>query len=230
VTDDPAATGRRSTIQDSQVATGRGDDGTTGLLYGGRVSKDDPRTEAYGTVDEAVSAIGLARAEALSLVAAGEQPASLALLPDTLLAIQRELFVVAAELAANPAAADRLRDGVTRVTEPMVAGLEARLRSAEAAVGSLDQFVVPGQTRVSALIEVARTIVRRAERRVVSLRTADLAEPGEANGVAGPARGPSWVLPYLTRLADYLWVLAREVEQAEAAKPQHLVASLAGPS
>src|SRR5919112_6039081 len=96
----------------SIVATTRGDDGTTGLLFGGaRISKDDPRTEAYGTVDEAVAALGLARAELGVMTAAGALPEALTALPDLILRIQRELFVVGAELAANPEAWDRLRDG-----------------------------------------------------------------------------------------------------------------------
>src|SRR4051812_49775359 len=92
--------GRREAIASSIVATGKGDDGTTGLLYGGRVSKDDPRTEAYGTVDEAAAAIGVARAEFPHALSAGANlTADFGLL---LLRIQRELVVVAAELATNP--------------------------------------------------------------------------------------------------------------------------------
>ena len=90
---------RRPAIAKSVVATGRGDDGTTGLLFGGRIAKDDPRTEAYGTVDEAVAALGLARVE---LAQAG-----LADLAESVLRWQRELFVVGADLATNPEARDR---------------------------------------------------------------------------------------------------------------------------
>src|SRR4051812_2301034 len=100
---------------DSAVATGRGDDGTTGLLYGGpRITKDDPRAEAYGTVDEAVAALGLARAELTVKAQYGTLPAPLAGLADLVLRIQRELFVVGAELATTPDGWDRLRDGRTR--------------------------------------------------------------------------------------------------------------------
>ncbi len=105
------------------MATGKGDDGTTGLLYGGRIAKDDPRTEAYGTVDEAVAALGVARAE---LTAAG-----LLELAESVLRWQRELFVVGAELATNPTARDRLQDGVTRVSEQMLDSVEEALRGYE---------------------------------------------------------------------------------------------------
>jgi cob(I)alamin adenosyltransferase len=196
--------GRRPAIADSAVATGKGDDGTTGLLFGGeRIAKDDPRTEAYGTIDEAVAALGLARADLGVRAQFGALPPGLAGLPDLILRFQRELFVVGAELAANPAAWDRLEDGRTRVSEAMLAGVEATLREFEAHVEMPAEFVVPGETRVSAALELARTILRRAERRAVTLRREGLL-PGE------------WLVPYLNRLADLVWVLARAAEQAEA--------------
>lgn len=194
---------RRAAIARSVVATGRGDDGTTGLLYGGRVAKDDPRTEAYGTVDEAVAALGVARAESGALSAGGELAEALRELPELLLRVQRDLFVVAAELATNPDAFDRLQDGVTRVDEPMLTRVEADLARAEASITMPREFVVPGESRLSAAVEVARTVVRRAERRAITL--------ARDGGVAGP-----WLVPYLNRLADLLWVLARAVEQAES--------------
>lgn len=205
----------RERIEHSQVATGRGDDGTTGLLFGGRVSKDDPRTEAYGTIDEAVAALGVARAEAADLSAAGKLPATLAPLAETLLRMQRELFVVAAELATHPDAIGRLRDGVTRVDEAMLIRLEEQLRAAEAGMTLANEFVVPGASRLSSLVEVSRTVVRRAERRSVALSHA-----GELHG--------RWLIPYLNRLADYLWVVAREIEIAQAAQPEHLLSRLRG--
>lgn len=182
-----------------------------------------------------MSALGVARAEAIELAAHGALPQSLGTVAETLLAIQRDLFVVGAELATNPAATDRLRDGVTRVNEPMIEKMEQLLKTAEAAVGPLNEFVVPGQTRLSALVEVCRTDVRRAERRAVTLRIADEADALEGTAVTpaggGPATVPdSWVVPYLNRLADYLWVLARQIEAAQAAQPDHLVNRLAGPS
>jgi cob(I)alamin adenosyltransferase len=196
--------GRRPAIADSAVATGKGDDGTTGLLFGGRrVGKDDPRTEAYGTIDEAVAALGLARAD-LGVGAQGRaRTPSLADLGALVLRLQRELFVVGAELASNPEARERLVDGRTRVSEAMLLGIEVTLRELEAQVTMPAEFVVPGETRASAALELARTILRRAERRVVALRRDGLV-PGE------------WLIPYVNRLADLLWILARAAEQAEA--------------
>ncbi len=188
----------------SAVATGRGDRGTTGLLFGGdRIPKDDLRTEAYGTLDEAVAALGLARAELEVKRQLDVLPPALDEIVALILRIQRELFVAGAELAANPAAWDRLRDGATRVSADMVAGIDAVLADFEARIAFPTEFVVPGETRTSAALELARTILRRAERRVVTLQRADLV-PG------------AHLLPYLNRLADLLWVLARAAEQAEA--------------
>jgi cob(I)alamin adenosyltransferase len=197
-----AARPPRVRIAGSAVATGKGDDGTTGLLFGGRIAKDDARAEAYGTVDEAVACLGLARAELGILRAAGRLPQALDALDGTLLALQRDLFVAGAELATNPDAWDRLRDGETRVDEPMLSALEDHLRDAEAAVPMPREFVVPGASRLSAALEVSRTVVRRAERRVIALDH-DRLVPG------------AWLMPYLNRLADLLWVLARLAEQAE---------------
>jgi len=196
VTDAPRGRGtRRAGIAGSALATGHGDDGTTGLLFGGRIPKDDPRTEAYGTIDEAVAALGVARAE-LGRGAADRKLAEL------ILRFQRELFVAGAELAANPDAWERLVDGTSRVDERMLLGVEDVLAEYEAAMVFPTEFVVPGETRVSAALEVARTVLRRAERRATALRRDGLV-PGE------------WLVPYLNRLADLLWVLARAAEQAE---------------
>ena len=188
----------------SAIATGRGDDGTTGLLFGGeRVPKDDLRTEAYGTLDEAVAALGLARAELELKRQLDVLPPALDEVATIILRVQRELFVAGAELAANPAAWDRLRDDTTRVSAGMVAGIDALLEDYEARIAFPTEFIVPGETRTSAALELARTILRRAERRVVALQRAAL--------VPGPH-----LPPYLNRLADLLWVLARAAEQAEA--------------
>ncbi len=197
-------TTRRPGLASSGVATGRGDGGTTGLLFGGpRIAKDDPRTEAYGTLDEAVAALGLARAELKAQAEGGTLPEVLAPLEALILRLQRELFVAGAELATTPSAWDRLEDGTTRVGEAMVTALEATLAEEEARITMPAEFVVPGETRISAGLELARTILRRAERRVVALQREGL--------VAGP-----WLLPYLNRLADLLWVLARVAEQGAA--------------
>jgi cob(I)alamin adenosyltransferase len=193
--------GRRAAIRGSAVATGKGDDGTTGLLFGGprRIAKDDPRTEAYGTIDEAVAGLGLARAE-LDRSAEGTVARELA---DLILRLQRELFVVGAELATDPADRDRLEDGISRVSEAMLDELEATLSGIEARVTMPREFVVPGETRASAALELARAILRRAERRAVAL-----------NRDGSP--GGKWLLPYMNRLADLVWVLARLAEQSES--------------
>lgn len=189
---------------DSVVATGRGDDGTTGLLYGGpRIEKDDPRTEAYGTIDEAVAALGLARAELGMKAQYGVLGPGLDALGDVILRVQRELFVVGAELATTPEAWDRLIDGQTRVSAGMVAALTTTLEDLEHRIEMPREFVVAGETRTSAALELARTILRRAERRAVGLKRAGLL-PGDH------------LLPYLNRLADLVWVLARAAEQAES--------------
>jgi len=188
----------------SSVATKKGDDGTTGLLFGGdRISKDDLRTEAYGTLDETVAALGLARAELEVKRRLDALPPALAEIEPIVLRIQRELFVAGAELATNPTAWERLEDGTTRVSAAMVAGIETLLADYEASIEFPKEFVVAGETRTSAALELARTIVRRAERRAVTLDRAGL--------VPGPH-----LLAYLNRLADLLWVLARAAEQAEA--------------
>lgn len=189
---------------DSAVATTKGDDGTTGLLYGGaRIGKDDPRTEAYGTIDEAIAALGLARANLGAKGRRGTLGPSLGGLAPMILRIQRELFVVGAELATNPDAWDRLEDGRTRVSEAMVHDLERDLMELEGNLEMPREFVVPGETPTSAALELARTILRRAERRAVALQRDGL--------VPGPS-----LIPYLNRLADLIWVLARAAERAES--------------
>lgn len=190
---------RRETIVGSAVATGSGDDGTTGLLYGGRVPKDSLAVEAYGTVDETVAALGLARAELRD--APSE---ALDGLETLVLRLQRELFVAGAELATGADATDRLQDGVTRVDEAMVLAIEADLGAWEARVTMPREFVLPGATRLSAALELARVTARRAERRIVALAR------------VGHPVGP-WVVPWMNRLADLLWVLARAAEAAEGA-------------
>jgi len=189
---------------DSVVATTKGDDGTTGLLYGGaRIGKDDPRTEAYGTIDEAVAALGVARANLAVKGRIGTLPAGLGGLAPLILRFQRELFVVGAELATNPDAWDRLEDGTTRVSAAMVRDVERDLVELEKAIEMPREFVVPGETPTSAALELARTILRRAERRAVALQRDGL--------VPGPN-----LIPYLNRLADLVWVLARAAERAES--------------
>ncbi|MDH4333710.1 MAG: cob(I)yrinic acid a,c-diamide adenosyltransferase [Chloroflexota bacterium] len=175
-----------------RIYTRKGDTGTTGLLFGGaRISKADLRTDAYGTTDEAVSALGLARASL-----AGTEAASLA---ELVLRLQRELFVVGAELATHVERRSRLTDGSTRVTAEMVTALEREIDALEAVHPMPVEFVLPGESLVGAAIDLARTTVRRAERRAVAL-AADGGLPD------------SQVVPYLNRLADLLFVLARAAD------------------
>lgn len=170
-----------------KIYTRRGDDGTTGLFYGGRVWKDDPRPEAYGTVDEAVSVLGLARSSAEGEIA------------ERILGIQRALFVVAAELATGPQNRTKLEPGVSLVSDGMVEELEARIDQLESERGLPSEFVVPGQTDLAAALDMARSVIRRAERRAVSMARVE-----DQQG--------SRVVQYLNRLADYLFVLARAAE------------------
>ena len=166
---------------------GGGDDGTTGLLGGGRAPKDDPRIEAYGTVDEASSALGLARA----LTADGR-------VRDIAERLQRDLYRLGAELATNPSSPGRF--GAT--SEADVAGLDALLAELEAEVTMPQGFILPGATPASGALDLARTVVRRAERRCVTL----LREGGLAN---------QEVRRYLNRLSLLLFVLGR-FEEARA--------------
>jgi cob(I)alamin adenosyltransferase len=166
-----------------RIYTRKGDDGTTGLLYGGRVPKDGALPTAYGAVDEAQAFLGLARAET-SDVELGE----------LLVAIERDLWVLMAELATEPRNRGKLTDGQTRVTATMVDALEGHIDAVSARFEPPTEFVVPGQNRVAALLDVARTVVRRAERHA-------LAATADGKG--------SQAVPYLNRLSDLLWTLAR---------------------
>ena len=165
-----------------RIYTRKGDDGTTGLLYGGRVAKDSPLPSAYGDVDEAQAALGVARAEA------GRDTE----LDELLVRLERELWVLMAELATDPDNHHKLVDGQSRVSQAMVDALETLIDDVTGRFAAPTEFVVPGQTRLSAGLDVARTVVRRAER--TCLRAA-------ADG--------SFVVPYLNRLSDLLWTLAR---------------------
>jgi len=169
-----------------KIYTRKGDDGSTGLLYGGRVGKDAPGPDAYGAVDEAVSALGLARAEE----ARGSE------LDELLIRLQRELFVVGAELATAPDRRDKLTPGVSRTTDEMVVALEPIIDDVTARYDAPTEFVLPGENRVAAALDVARTIVRRAEREAVAAAHAGWLDD-------------SSVVPYLNRLADLVYTLAR---------------------
>ena len=166
--------------------TRKGDDGTTGLLFGGRVRKDAPAPMAYGAVDEAQAAFGLARAEAEP---GGE-------LDTILLAVERDLYVLMAELATAPANRSKLVAGQTLVTHEMVTEVERLTDEVSTRFEMPRDFVLPGASRVSAALEVARTVVRRAER----------------DALAVAAEGSS-VLAYLNRLSSLAWALARWQEE-----------------
>jgi cob(I)alamin adenosyltransferase len=169
-----------------KIYTKTGDRGETGLYGGGRVRKDAPRIEAYGTVDELNAVLGMARAEPL--------PAEI----DGLLArVQNELFDVGAELATlDPAARG------PQIGEPQIAGLEQEIDRFEAHLPPLKQFILPGGTRAAAALHLARTVCRRAERRVLTAAAIDEA-PISAQ-----------IVVYLNRLSDLLFVLARAANQA----------------
>ena len=174
-----------------RIYTKTGDDGTTGTLYGGRISKSDLATEAYGTTDEAVAALGLARA------LSHDRPVR-----EGLLEVQRHLFVVGADLATNPQERTRLEPEVSLVTRRMVERLETWIDELVFAHPLPKEFIVPGANPVSAALDVARSIVRRAERATVRLRDSGAGVNEE-------------VLLYLNRLSDLLFVIAR-VEAGES--------------
>jgi cob(I)alamin adenosyltransferase len=165
-----------------KIYTKKGDDGTTGLLFGGRVRKDDARIELNGAVDEAQAALGVARAEA--------EPGSA--LDELLVALERDLWVLMAEVATAAENRHKLSAGTTLVTAGMVEALEGHIDR----IGELSEmpkeFVVPGQGRTAAALDLARTVVRRAERLSLALATEG-----------------SQVGPYLNRLSDLCWTMAR---------------------
>jgi cob(I)alamin adenosyltransferase len=175
-----------------KIYTRKGDDGTTGLWYGGRVPKFSGRPEAYGSVDEAAAALGLCRAAAEP---GGE-------LYGDILRVQNELFVAGAELATAPEAAGRLEPEVSKVTPGMVERLESDVDRYMERVDLPPKFVIPGGTELSARLDVARAAVRRAERRVSALHNrGDLAD--------------ETVLIYLNRLSDALFAMARFADEPE---------------
>jgi cob(I)alamin adenosyltransferase len=168
-----------------RIYTKRGDDGTTGLLFGGRVPKSAKRIEVNGAVDEAQAALGLGRAE----LPRGSE------LDELLVLVERDLWVLMAEVATLPAHRRKLVPGASLVTEEMVAALESQIDALTERTSMPAEFVVPGENRASAALDVARTAVRRAERVAVTL----------------PMPG-SLVVPYLNRLSDLVWTMARVAE------------------
>ena len=166
----------------------RGDGGETSLLFGGRVPKSDPRCEAYGTIDEAVSCLGLARALSQKKK-----------VKDIILRLQKEMFIVGSELATPTECYKRLLDEHRSVTPEMVQKLEDSIDELQEEMEMPRSFIIPGASTASAAMDVARTVIRRAERRVVELKHEDMIDNEE--------------LPkYLNRLADLVFTLARYEE------------------
>jgi cob(I)alamin adenosyltransferase len=176
-----------------KIYTKKGDDGTTSLWYGGRVPKHHARTDAYGTLDEASSTLGVARA------LCGPDQAELAA---DILRLQDYIFIAGAELATAPEAAGRLEDGVSRTTAAMVAELEALIDRYMSEVELPPQFVIPGGNQLSAQLDVARTVVRRAERRI-----SELAEAGEL--------ADETVIHFVNRASDLVFAMARYADVDE---------------
>jgi len=171
------------------IATKTGDDGTTALMYGRRVPKTHPRVEAYGAVDELNAALGVARASA-------EHD----FVRNNLLVIQKNLIVLMGEMGVATEDLPRyVKDGYSLVTPAMTATLDALVREIEAQNISFKGWATPGATPPSAALDLARTICRRAERRVCGLK-----ETGELKNAE--------IIIYLNRLSDLLWLFARWVE------------------
>ncbi len=179
------------------IATKTGDNGTTALMYNRRVAKNHPRVEAYGTVDELNTALGLARATA--------EPD---FIRQNLLAIQKDLIVLMGELCVQPEDLNRYSaDGYFLVTPDLTARLDALVKEIEAQDISFKGWATPGASLNSAALDMARTICRRAERRVCDLK------------FTGEIRNAE-ILLYLNRLSDLLWLLARWSETRE---PSHTI-------
>ena len=167
-----------------KIYTRTGDAGDTGLFGAGRVPKDHPRVEAYGDIDELNSFVGLARSIA-----------SMPRIDEVLAPLQRDLFAIGALLATPDREKMRQQLAKARLDDDRIAQLERAIEDAEAELEPLKAFVLPGGTPKAAALHVARTVCRRAERRVVALMRDD--------------EVPALVAVYLNRLSDLLFVLAR---------------------
>ena len=175
------------------IVTKTGDKGATALMYGRRVSKCHPRVEAYGCVDELNAALGLARASAQH-----------GFIGDNLLVIQKDLVTVMGELATAAEDLPRyVKDGYTLVTSELTYKLDVLVKEIEAQSVSFKGWATPGACTNSAALDVARTVCRRAERRICALQDTDQLHNPE-------------VIIYLNRLADLLWLMARWVETQTA--------------
>ena len=177
------------------IYTRKGDDGETTLLLGGRVSKTDPRCDACGTLDEAVSALGLARALA-------QEPRVRELVEG----VQRDLSVLITEIASTPLRHEEFERRFRPVDASMTQRLEAAIDSLAAQAGPFNDFVTPGNSAASAALDLARTILRRAERKAVALKEAGL--------LANPES-----IRYLNRVSDLVFVLARYEDRQGGAEP-----------
>lgn len=171
------------------IATKTGDDGTTGLIYGHRVPKNHPRVEAYGTIDELNAALGMVRATATEKFVS-----------ENIFWIQKSLVDVMGEVGVLPKDLPRYElGGFKRVAPELTAKLDALVKEIEAQNVSFKHWATPGATPSSATLDVARTVCRRAERRVYDL------------SAAGELPNPE-ILIFLNRLSDLLWLFARWVE------------------
>jgi cob(I)alamin adenosyltransferase len=166
----------------------RGDKGETSLCFGGRVAKSSPRPEAYGTIDEAIAALGLARA-------LSEKPK----VREIVCSLQQDLSIICAELATDTDHYDKLKSKNWAVTTEMVDRLEKLIDDCEQEMEMPKTFVVPGASPGSAALHLARTLIRRAERRAVGLHRDNMIENEN-------------VLAYLNRASDLVFTLARYEE------------------
>jgi cob(I)alamin adenosyltransferase len=178
-----------------KVYTRKGDDGTTQLMFAGkdRVPKSSLRVNAYGECDEAVAALGVARAQAIDEGADD--------VAEIVLRLQRELFVLNAELATDPSSWSRLEPGVSLVTAEMSTANETLIDDLNERFEQPKDFIVPGNSKLGAALDLAARVVRRAERAIDALARTD--------DVRTEARS------YINRLADLVWVLARYAEREE---------------
>jgi cob(I)alamin adenosyltransferase len=184
-----ATTARRGHRRRMSIVTKTGDKGTTAFMYGRRVPKHHPRVEAYGTVDELNAALGMARASATH-----------DFVRSNLLTIQQDLVTLMGELATAVEDLPRyVKDGYTLVTSAMTHKLDAVVKEIEAQSITFKGWATPGATLNAAALDVARTVCRRAERRVCALQEAEQLHNSE-------------IIIYLNRLADLLWLMARWVE------------------
>ena len=173
---------------DVKIYTRDGDDGTTGLYFGGRANKDSDQIEVNGVVDEAQSSLGWAR----SLAEPGAR------LDELLISVERDLWVLMSEVATAPENRHKLSANKTLVTPEMITRLETEIDALSAEIEMPKEFVVPGENQLSAALDVARTVICRAERSAVGYDIHD-----------------SLVVAYLNRLSDLAWTMARYAEGSQ---------------